>query len=342
MTRIPDKFLKTVFFIYPSEYDAVNGSEAGATGFFFQEPSAFNKNLGYSYAVTNAHVIFGNGIETPILRINSKNGEFRLIPTQRDKWIRHPNGDDLAIYPISLSSDFSIISFKRKEIIDKTFIEKFNIGPGDEVVMAGRFRVHAGKKKNLPILCSGIIAAMNDEPLRNPFTQLQQESFLVEMRSIAGFSGSPVLVYIPPVSFRFKENNNEIEELYPTHHRRLLGIEWGHIKHSVKGNDVSGQEIIIEMDSAMAGVVPGWKLLEIIDIEDLLLERKKKDDLLLKRKAEINTLTTRISEIKKKIDVSIEKGDDINSDQNLRSEILNIENEIKKLENGETTVEWIF
>ena len=45
--------------------------------------------------------------------------------------------------------------------------------------MVGRFREHAGRKRNLPTgKILEIIAAMNDEPLRNPFTQLEQESYI--------------------------------------------------------------------------------------------------------------------------------------------------------------------
>jgi hypothetical protein len=55
---------------------------------------------------------------------------------------------------------------------------------------------HEGKQRNLPSARFGNIAQMPGEPIE--FDGLSQESFLVEARSVAGYSGSPVFVYLPP------------------------------------------------------------------------------------------------------------------------------------------------
>jgi len=284
MSRIPNTLINTVLYIYPTIDDAERGSELGGTGFFFQEPSLITPKKGYTYAVTNAHVIFNNEIDNPILRINNIEGKFDLLKTSKDEWIRHPNGDDLAICPIQQSvKNNNFIAIKRGDIIKNDFIEKFNIGPGDDVVMVGRFRIRAGKEKNLPTHSFGNIAAMNEEPLYNPFTKLEQESFIVEMRSISGFSGSPVFIYMSPMSFRFNTAFGKTEALKMEYHQKLLGILWGHISYQTDGTNQFGEKIKIKLDSAMAGIIPGWKILELIDSEEILKHRLENDQRILKK-----------------------------------------------------------
>jgi len=278
MPRMPETIIKTPVYIYPNENDAVENSEYGGTGFFFQVPSEAFPTKAYTYVVTNAHLVFRDEIEHPILRINTVDNNFDFIPTLKEQWVRHPNGDDLAICRVfGLQDKHEIVALKKEDLIDMKFINDFNIGPGDEAVMIGRFRVLAGKNKNLPTHCFGNIAAMNNEPIYNEFTQLMQESFIVEMRSISGFSGSPVIVYIEPMSFRFKNGFGKTENLEMNYYQRLLGIVWGHIKYQAKAKNQYDENINIEMDSAMAGVVPAWKLIDIIDSGDVVKNREEND-----------------------------------------------------------------
>lgn len=278
MPRITDVLLDTVFYIYPSVYDANNSTEYGGSGFWLEQHSSIMQNESYLYAVTNAHVI--NGID-PVLRVNTTDGKFDIITTANEDWIRHPDGDDLVVCHLTLEADkWRVVAIDRTEVIDDAFSEDYNIGPGDDVVMAGRFRVHAGKKRNLPTLSFGSIAAMNEELLKNQYTGLGQESYIVEMRSISGFSGSPVIVYILPFSFRFKSSadSDERESLHAEFRQKLLGIQWGHIQYKVKGVDESGQHVLINTDSAMAGVVPGHKIIELIDDKRLANVRRSAEE----------------------------------------------------------------
>jgi hypothetical protein len=258
-----------VFYIYPDKNEAIHGGESGGTGFLFFVPSEHNTEVGFHYAITDAHVIF-DGVYQPVLRINTKDGNFDIIETSQSQWIRHPDGDDIAVTFVGLNKDIhNYGNFHREDILTKDFIEKQDVGVGDEVIMVGRFRVHSGKKKNLPVTMFGNIAMMPDEPILNPFTGLAQESFLVEMRSIPGFSGSPVMLYIPPLAPR-----PSTSELKATWHWRLLGICWGQISVSVKGYDTADNEYKIKLDSAMTAVVPAWKIMDILDGEDMIEIRK--------------------------------------------------------------------
>jgi hypothetical protein len=102
--------------------------------------------------------------------------------------------------------------------------------------MVGRYIEHEGKFKNLPVVRFGNIAMMPSEHiLQWEREDHLQESFLVDMRSISGFSGSPVLSYSPQIS------NDDLSHTLGAIMERgtyghidigigspqLLGIDWG-------------------------------------------------------------------------------------------------------------------
>src|SRR5690606_32765811 len=92
-----------------------------------------------------------------------------------------------------------------------------------------------------------------------------QESFLIEARSLSGFSGSPVFLYVPPFSPRFKTGGFEPDD----HGFRsevstgLLGVDWGSFR---LGDEVSP-------NTGIMGVVPVWKLDELLDHPEVVDKR---------------------------------------------------------------------
>jgi hypothetical protein len=80
----------------------------------------------------------------------------------------------------------------------------FDIGPGDDVFVVGRFINREGKQKNIPSVRFGNIAQMPGEPLFLDDGK-ELECFLIEGRSISGFSGSPVFIHISPEAPEFPE-----------------------------------------------------------------------------------------------------------------------------------------
>lgn len=311
MPRVQPRFLFSVFYIYESEQDAIDNSEVGATGFFFGEKSEISPNFPHLYAVTNRHVVFRDGMEKPVLRINTKDRGYATYQTDRDEWKGHRDGDDIAICPIRFDiSLYEIEFFERGFIINDKFIKEFNIGAGDDVVMIGRFRTYAGKAKNLPTVRFGNISAMNEEPVYNQFTGLTQESYIVEMRSMSGYSGSPVLLQIPFMSSRWTPPPSDPEGknfVTGASYTCLFGINWGQIVYEEKAIDQYDQELTIKMDSAMAGVVPISKLMDLIDSEEMIEMRKKKDEETKKKDEESGWRTTSHEESKPKKDEGITK-----------------------------------
>ena len=148
--------------------------------------------------------------------------------------------------------------------------------------MVGRLLNHQGRQRNIPTVRFGDISMMPWEPILNQ-RGLMQESFLVEMRSLSGYSGSPVFVtvdgYTPrPVAHKGGEIPMEGGGTW------LLGIDWGHLRTYGKVVSEKDKQTPIEEDwvvpsnSGQAMVVPAWKLRELLDQEELVVRRKQLDD----------------------------------------------------------------
>ena len=154
--------------------------------------------------------------------------------------------------------------------------------------MVGRFISHEGKQRNIPTIRFGNIAMMPLEPIKHPRGHLQ-ESFLVETRSLSGYSGSPVFVHILPFSKR-----PAVEGWSTEKGPWLLGVDWGHISSYEKvlkknkdeyGNDVPLKEgWRVRTNSGMTGVVPVWKLIELLDLDPLRKSREHIDAKLAREK----------------------------------------------------------
>jgi hypothetical protein len=186
MPRMPDHLLNCAVYVYPSAEDAKDGTAIGGSGFLV----GIRTTCEHLYAVTNAHVIRKAG-GAPVLRLNTADRGNQILKTDASTWIRHPNGDDLAIRPITLSLDVHDYSFVH-------YPYEYAVGPGTDTVTVGRFITHDGKQRNLPSLRFGNIAMMPLEPVAHPDGYLQ-ESFLIESRSLSGYSGSPVFAIYPQI-----------------------------------------------------------------------------------------------------------------------------------------------
>ena len=188
--------------------------------------------------------------------------------------------------PIELYLDkhkFTHISIEM--FITPEVISHYRIGPGDEVFMVGRFVNHEGKQRNLPTARFGNISMMTDEPIRHP-SGIMQESFVVEARSLSGYSGSPAFVWIPGSDWRTRQL-----ALTLTLGPWLLGVDWGHILdwqkvyEPDKKTRASG-DWVVKKNTGMAGIVPAWRLAQLLDSEELKADRQKKDQEAMKKKQE--------------------------------------------------------
>lgn len=276
MPRIEDQYLDTVIYLYPSKGTAEQGEAFGGTGFLISIPFETNPSLSHLYAVTNSHVI--REAKATVIRLNTHQGDTKVIETHPDNWVHHPDGDDIAVcYFGGLNRE--IIKYRHIQtasFITEEIIDRFHIGAGDDVFMVGRFSRHDGKQTNLPSARFGNISMMPDEKIRHP-RGYDVDSFLIETRSLSGYSGSPVFVYLNPAILRPGMGVAVGHPLLIW----LLGIDWGHlpiyekVKEKDRMTDIS-EGYVVPSNSGQMAVTPIWKLTEMLsEVDELVMARKQ-------------------------------------------------------------------
>jgi hypothetical protein len=264
-------FLQSVIFIYPSKEAADNSREEGASGFLVGIPSKVFPEACYVYAVTNRHVIEKGG---SVIRINTTNGAVKVIDLKPSDWVKSDT-DDLAACELTLDSTKHEFRLILPELfLTPKDIKEYQMGAGMEVFIVGRFTAHSGNLRNHPAARFGAVSMLESEPIKQSGGH-RQESFLVEMHTASGYSGSPVFIYVS------KQTPGTRVTMGWDYKSWLLGVDWGHLpkwedlidKGERKHPDGWG----INTNSGMTGVVPCWKLLEFLNSEDFAESRERQE-----------------------------------------------------------------
>jgi hypothetical protein len=263
--RIGDEFLQCVVYIYPNEAAANDGKEAGGSGFLVNFPTS-SGNKDRIFVVTNRHVI--KNLETPVVRVNRKDGRFDPLPTNINRWVFHPDGDDIAAIEFhQLTPEHSIRWVDIRTALPDHTIEDFNIGIGDTVAMLGRLIGHDGKVRNSPIARFGTIAMMPGDKIKN-FLDIDQETYLIECHSIPGFSGSPVFLFLNTATRSI--GGHLLAGIGPW----LLGIDWYHASNIERVRDEKGEFLdnrwYVKSNTGVAGVIPATRILQLLNSFDQL------------------------------------------------------------------------
>jgi hypothetical protein len=290
---IDQAYLECVVYIYKSEADAKAGEQFGGSGFLVSVPYNENQDRFAIYAVTNNHVI--NGCRnTAAIRLNTVDGQTDVIKTNPEDWMRHAEAVDIRAIPLQLPHG----QYKHGAVPVGTFLSReiariLCVGPGDDAFMVGRFVNHEGKQRNTPSVRFGNISMMPHEPIRDRYG-IDQESFLVECRSIPGYSGSPVFLSMTPaVKIRGRVDLENFWKLSPHHPASgpwLLGVDWCHLSNDEPIFDVHGDEktrhegMVARSNTSMAGVIPAWLLMELLNEEDLVRQREEEDKAISKQR----------------------------------------------------------
>jgi hypothetical protein len=120
--------------------------------------------------------------------------------------------------------------------------------------------------------------------IRSDESGIEQESFLIEARSLSGYSGSPVFVYRMPYGAVLGDDEIPGGGLQDIRKHKLLGVDWAHLRDfrpvllsdkKTKATDDDGNPLYVEQNSGMVAVVPSWRLLELLDEEELVRARKQ-------------------------------------------------------------------
>jgi hypothetical protein len=275
MPRIPDQLLRSVVYLFPDQASAEAGTGSGGTGFLVALEDA---HFSYLYVVSNIHVVRSGG---RTLRINTEDGEVETVTIAPSAWIDHADGDDVSIAPLDLEipSDWAVTALPWKDFgPTPERMAELNVGVGDDVVMLGRFVGHSGRQRNQPLARFGNIAMMDEERVRDGRGTLV-DAYLVEMRSLPGFSGSPVFLTIGPGSYRGVYGTDAEAKMMPFYEETvgLLGIDTGHkpLVHPVvdeKGEAIEPPQRV-EQNSGIAIVAPYYAIADILEGPELTDQR---------------------------------------------------------------------
>jgi hypothetical protein len=231
----------------------------------------------FPYLVTAGHVIertksrdwSDDGIV--YLYLNSKSGtRFKTIRCETKHWYFHPT--DRAV-------DVAVLPFKLLPELDHTVVEsedpievlsnprRWRIDIGTDVFITGLFLRHKGKRRNIPILRTGTIAALPEEPVTLVGVDGEEreiKAYLVETHSVGGLSGSPVFAN-PIVTTKVRDET----QLMARH--IWIGVVSAHWDFEP---DRSDQENI---NSGIAIVSPKESVLEVLNEHPDLFEMREKD-----------------------------------------------------------------
>ncbi len=324
MPRIPQNVINGVFYLYGSREDAQAGRNPGGTGFIMHYQGARNEEVlgNHFYGVTNWHVACSRGLST--IRLNTKGGGTDVIELDPSEWHFLPGKYDVAVVPLSLDGkvhDVSSVSSNQFAVAPGEY--SYGIGVGEDAFMIGLFFDHAGVATNVPSARFGNVSMLPNAraTIKQP-TGYDGQSYVVDMHSRTGFSGSPVYVYrtfgsdlSDPRGIRFDElyidqfrrgnsGRDPLRERLSGHFRahqmfQLLGIHWGQFPEEWELRDKSSRaesrnDLILEGGyvrgmSGMTCVIPAWHIIEVLEMPELANLRQPEMDRAERERQELMT-----------------------------------------------------
>lgn len=303
MPRLVEAVLECSLYLYPTVDAAKGGEGTGGSGFLFGIESSSGDQ--FLYAVSNSHVVRSN----PAVRLNTKDGKFDVLPLTADQWQHHPDGEtDLAAVPIDFiaPAKYRALAIGYPHLLTKELIPKFDIGIGDDLFLVGRFIDREGVQCNEPTVRFGAIAQMpGQQPIKTKVGN--QDAFLAEIRSISGYSGSPVFALIPrhrdpTLSKKQREELTALPKGIGGKERILfIGVDCGHMRFldpdsvyeeiiNVDGDREARpiENLWINVNSGMAIVTGAWKLHELLK-DHPELKKMREDEIKRRRKIALHS-----------------------------------------------------
>jgi hypothetical protein len=245
----------------------------GGTAFLVGIPASGSVNLHHSYLVTAAHSVRAAGQKgLPLcIRYNTTDGK-AIVVEAGTNWLFHDDAAvDLAVLPVALPANHDLMDVPAEAIATDDLLAQQSFGIGDEVFATGLFYFRHGRHRNLPVLRTGIVASMPDEPFIDDASGLPYDAYLVEMRSFGGLSGTPVFTAMSPGSPMGVSGR----VFMPLIHRLvLIGIIRGHWDMSVSQLDFSADDVE-QANVGLTIVTPAQKLTELLFCDELRRERRQ-------------------------------------------------------------------
>jgi hypothetical protein len=284
---IPDHFVNSVIYLYPTHEDADRGTRYGGSGCLVAIPvehPELDPRKKHIYAVSASHVV----CDAPVMRFNRRLGGIGVYAATADQWRPSPFGDDLAVVEVNI--DFGLVTSAGLGLNSFITPEQFaakTYGLGNECLMIGRYiDIDGAAVENRPVARFGNLARTQTQRITRDDGALQ-ESFLVEMRSLSGFSGSPTWIWDDGFEIYTQQNEGEPELLTPGRYAALLGIDWCHLPYYSEvqrgsRKDAHATDYWISQNSGMAGVVPAWHIRELLEEQEMKDRRREVEEEVLK------------------------------------------------------------
>lgn len=284
MPKIPQYVLDCVFFLYRDRDAAEAGRDPKGTGFLASMPSGAIRGVAcpaHLYAISNWHVIR----DAPVVGLRTTNGQRLVLDfDQAVDWHftpgGHPHqGDDAAIAIVDLEDKLNVMSIPLGLFVTPQMIASYQIGVGEDVFMMGLFADLADKAHNPPKARFGNISMMPSDgaPIRQPNETSTKSSYVLDMHSRSGFSGSPVFFY-RTVGADLDHANTTNMMLNKPALFGLLGLHWGQFPEEFKSKDEYDRQLTLEGMSGMSCAIPAWRLIDLFNVRELKDMRGKKED----------------------------------------------------------------
>lgn len=257
------ELLDSVFYLYRDANDAEVGAPSGATGFLISMRSKDFPDRYHSYAVTNWHVAVQGGLST--IRLPTNDGRVAVIEKGPEDWEFIPSEHDLAITPLEICDHYRIHTIDCDLFLTEEQEGREDIGPGDDVLMIGRFVNYDGGQTNRPSIRFGHIS-MSHVPVEYSNGKIL-DSFILDMNSRTGFSGSPIFVYRTAGSI-FDHDGNRVE-VVGSAKMWLLGIHCRQFPEDMQAKSGHGTPIHIKGLSGMTAICPASEILKILQLPKL-------------------------------------------------------------------------
>lgn len=265
--RIPDEWLDAVFFLgITTTEGGVATVGYGGTGFVLSAPNEFSSTLRRLYLVTAAHNIeAARAVGNLSIRVNTRAGGSIVVEADPfGPWAFHDDPTvDIAMAAPSVLSEVDLhFAIAQEQILTAHDVEVLDFGIGSELVAIGLFGSREGEAKNIPVIRTGIVAAMPGEPIDDDTGHGPYRAYLAELLSMGGLSGSPVFFHptrgteFPRVSFY------------------LVGIIRSHWDEKPPNApaDLSRREWI---NRGIATVTPATGILEVLESKPMRDERRQ-------------------------------------------------------------------
>lgn len=281
MPAIPNSMLQSVVYLYRDSDDALEGKNAGGSGFLVSLPSKTHAGKEHVYVISNWHVAIKGGFSA--VRVNTDDGSTRLIESDPSEWEFVVKGGDLAVLPTSLNTRIDRCSAIEARQIAAASMQDF-YRTGEDVFMLGRFIDEDGGQRNQPAARFGNISVL-PIALNNPPSNSDADTkyYLLDMHSKSGFSGSPVFAYRTMGSV-IGQKMEALRDVWgnvtlPLHAPMvgLIGIHCGHYNDSIHVQGPFG-DAVATGPSGMTYALPATSIVALLDCPKLTQRRQELDE----------------------------------------------------------------